>query len=576
MHPALPEDRFDGQPLANERLLLVADIRIDNAVELRRALGGEFDGRKKSDADLLFAAWLRWGEQCLDRIVGDYALAAFDRASDSLILARDPAGQRPLFYARSADSVRFASMPSGLFAGRRPDLNFQRLAQMLALAEPLDPSTAFAGMKRIIPGQLVRFIGGRLQSQRRWKPAMDEVGRSPEELVEAYRAHLDEAVAQRVRRISGPLAAHLSSGWDSSSVTATAARLLGPEQMLAFTSAPAQNLRSAAPRGRPTDEADVAAETARALGIEHHIVRDSDPLLARVAAHARACQEPPRNLFNIGWWRSIQEQAHERGARVLLTAERGNMTLNAGTLTVLSEWPRKREWRSWWREASAVVDRRGVSWRGVLYVTFQPWLPRPLISVLDRARLGTDPGALDRFIRPHLRPRRALAPSFQSRKDERVAIYSRADPGVLRKGSLGATGIEERDPMADRRLLEFSLSLPPEHLLHDGILRPLARQALADRVPKSVIDLPARGYQGGDWASRLNRADVGAILEEVSASPGAQELLDMDRLRRVVADWPELDAGSMAGFTFGRDFTRALATGMFIREVEQNFDRFGV
>lgn len=566
----LSEDRFDRQPLANERLLLAADVRLDNAAEIRRALGSRAPSGGQSDADLMFAAWLQWGDHCLDRIVGDYAVAVFDRTLNRLVLARDPAGQRPLFYSRNPDAFSFASMPSGLLAGTNPQLDVRRLAQILAHTNAAESRSAFLGVSRVLPGQVLGFAGGQLQSQRRWRPAISETRTPQDELVEMYRAHLDEAVACRMRRSSGPLATHLSSGYDSSAVTATAARLgTHTDEIIAFTSAPAEGVPTAAPRRRPTDESRIAAITAGRYGLSHMVVRNADPLLAGLRGHARAYQEPVRNVFNIGWWKEIEIRAAARGARTLLTAERGNMTLNAGTVVTLSEWPRKGEWRNWWRQASAVARDWDIRWRGIMISSFQPWLPPPVVRTLERLNFGSQISSLAPFIRQRIAPRTSWKPSLHSRAEERVALFERADPGSFRKGSLGQSGIDERDPMADIRLLEFSLTLPPEQLLDRGVLRPLARKALADRLPEAVLDMPLRGSQGGDWVSRLRQEDAQAILEEIAPSSTVQELLDLPMLRRIVADWPAMNAGSMAGFAFGRDFTRALAMGVFIREVEQ-------
>lgn len=569
---SLPEDRFDRQPLANERLLLVADIRLDNSAEIRRALGsGQLASGAQSDADVLFAAWLQWGDQCLDRIVGDYAVAVFDRSLNRLYLARDAAGQRPLFYSRGPGGVSFASMPSGLLAGKVIQFNVRRLAQILAHTDHGEHQTAFMGISRALPGQVLEFDGIQIRSQRRWRPTITECQRPQSELIEMYRSHLDEAVACRMRRVSGPLATHLSSGYDSSAVTATAARLgSGAEDIIAYTSAPAAGSPSSALRGRPTDESKIAAETAARYGIEHVVVRSAEPLLAAIRGHARAYQEPIRNIINISWWKEIERQAAARGARTLLTAERGNMTLNAGTVVTLSEWPRRGEWRNWWRQASAIAKHWDVRWRGIMISSFQPWLPPPVIHALERLNFGAQTSWLAPFVRHRLAPRVSWKPSLLSRPQERVMLFERADPGPFRKGSLGENSIDERDPMADVRLLEFSLTLPPEQLLDRAVLRPLARKALSDRLPPAVLDMPLRAQQGGDWVSRLRQQDARDILDEISPSSTVQELLDVEMLRQIVTDWPSMNAGSMAGFAFVRDFTRALAMGVFIREVEQN------
>jgi asparagine synthase (glutamine-hydrolysing) len=134
---------------------------------------------------------------------------------------------------------------------------------------------------------------------------------------------------------------------------------------------------------------------------------------------------------------------------------------------------------------------------------------------------------------------------------------------------LAKHGIDERDPTADRRLIEFTLRLPPEQLLHNGIYKPLARSVLIDRLPLSVLDAPVRGYQGADWISRINKADALETLEDISANSTVLDVIDVPRLKRRIEDWPDLEgAGPAEIFTFGRQVTNALAMGVFIIESE--------
>jgi asparagine synthase (glutamine-hydrolysing) len=136
---------------------------------------------------------------------------------------------------------------------------------------------------------------------------------------------------------------------------------------------------------------------------------------------------------------------------------------------------------------------------------------------------------------------------------------------------LALTKVELRDPTADRRLIEFCLSLPMDQLIHDGVYRPLARRALADRVPETILNLPVRGYQGADWYARLRRADALAILEEVAASHTACQLFDIPKMRQAIDEWPSPQRdGYETVFAFGRKLTDALASGKFIADVERN------
>src|SRR5215831_13928340 len=99
----LPEDAFDRQPLVGGggRYVLVADLRLDNREELTRLLQIPSEKASRlSDAAILLAAVERWGEQCVERLIGDYAFALWDSARRHVILARDQLGQRPLHYHR--------------------------------------------------------------------------------------------------------------------------------------------------------------------------------------------------------------------------------------------------------------------------------------------------------------------------------------------------------------------------------------------------------------------------------------------------------------------------------------------
>src|SRR5690606_32224543 len=99
--------------------VLLADARIDNAAELRRSLGptaaSRVPGRsavvERADdhGELILAAFARWGERCVDHLVGDFAFALWDATEQTLFCARDPMGVRPFYYHQSDGHFCFAS-----------------------------------------------------------------------------------------------------------------------------------------------------------------------------------------------------------------------------------------------------------------------------------------------------------------------------------------------------------------------------------------------------------------------------------------------------------------------------------
>ncbi len=288
--------------------------------------------------------------------------------------------------------------------------------------------------------------------------------------------------------------------------------------------------------------------------------------------HARFYQQPVSNIFNQGWWAKIARAAASTGANTILSASAGNFTISNGGLSVLPYWLRTGHWLHWLTEARAARRQNDVRWRGLMMASLGPWVPGRLAGRIESGFLGAPREAEIHFLRPEAEHRSARV-SIEITGDpfsDRLAMVQSLDDGLRRKGLLAQTGIEERDPTADRRLVEYCLSMPPEHLLADGIYRPVAKAALADRVPAEVLEQRSRGYQGADWFARLNVSDMQAVMEEIAPSRAA-ELLDLAKMTRAIDHWQNLDAGQSTYVArLGRSLTDALATGLFIAEADRD------
>jgi asparagine synthase (glutamine-hydrolysing) len=165
LHPTLPEDRFDRAIISggDGRLALAADVRLDNRDELAGDLGiASAELRTLCDSALLMRALERWDEAAVDRLVGDFAFALWDRGRQRLLLARDFIGRRPLHYHRGRDFFAFASMPKGLHClpsiPYAPDM--ASAANFLALVPEAGPSTFFEGLCRVERRRKYAAIGG--------------------------------------------------------------------------------------------------------------------------------------------------------------------------------------------------------------------------------------------------------------------------------------------------------------------------------------------------------------------------------------------------------------------------------
>jgi asparagine synthase (glutamine-hydrolysing) len=229
--PLTPEDAFDEGPLtgADGRLLLCADVRLDNRGELAAMLSLPEKLNRMSDAAIVFAAYQKWGDAAFERLYGAFAVIVWDAERQSLTLARDPLGERPLHYHVANGFIAVASMPKGLHA--LPTIPYAArtagMADFLALVPETGSESFFEGVERVPPGHVtVIDRQGSIRTRMHWRPTFDQLHLSTDADYEAaMRTALDEAVACRLRRATGALGSHLSAGLDSSSVTATAARL---------------------------------------------------------------------------------------------------------------------------------------------------------------------------------------------------------------------------------------------------------------------------------------------------------------------------------------------------------------
>ena len=571
------EDAFDAQPLRLADTLLVADLRLDNRNDLLADLSEQGE---LADSAILALAWARWGSSCVERLCGEFAIAAYDRTRNELTLARDATGQRPLHYGCRGARVAFASMPTGILA--LPDgwqgFDEDSLSRLL-LDVPYRPtSTCFHRIHRVQPGEILTFAADRKTSRQSWQPDFRELRlKNDADYVDAFREVLDTAVRSRMRRLASPLAAHLSAGFDSSAVAATAARLLGPDgELIALTAAPEAGFAADSPRGRFPDESGLAARTAARHGMRHIVVRNAEPLVERIRAQIRFCQDPFSNLINSGWLRSLELEARADGADVLLCGDLGNLTLNAGGLGTLGDIARQQGLSAWWKEARLTAAGGEARWTGILFNSFGHRLP---LAVQDRLiRRFRQIGARDRLslINPEFRaarpshPSLALGTRMADSYRKRWEYLRSLDFGNFRKGALAESGIETRDPLADQRILKFSTALPRDQLLKGGIARPLSKAALADRVPRHVLQARTRGYQAADWSRQIDAGDLRGLVEEMSGSDTVRRMIDIPRLDRLLDSWSASPDERFSSYElFAGHVPQAIAVGLFIREYER-------
>jgi asparagine synthase (glutamine-hydrolysing) len=591
-----PEDSLDRQPVAHpeSQTLVLFDGRLDNRDELAESLDiTPAELRLMADSTLALHACLRWDTAAVDRLLGDFALACWQPRARRLWLARDPLGTRPLYWHRTPDFFAFATMPKALFAipGVEQAICEERLHDYLCLLPMIGPESFFKDIYRVEPGHLLLLEGREISTRRhhRWDPDKELQLPSDDDYLDAFGEQLERAVACRLRA-SGPIASYLSSGFDSATVTALAARQLAArgEGLIAYTAVPREGFDGPVFEGRHADEGPAArALAARFPNITHHLIRpDGTAPVDLLEQDVERLDRPPLNPCNMVWVNAIQADAAGRGAKVLLTGTMGNMTISYDGREYLPWLFASGRWATWWREASALKEghppRR---WRGLLAQSITPHLPPALGRVIERLR-GRRSQALTDYT--------AIHPAFMRRMDsasraratgwdldhlrpravgrrKRIAALDRIDIGD-HSASLNPRGLEMRDPTADRRLIELCLAIPDHQYLRDGQNRWLLRRLMRGVLPPEILCADTRGLQAADWHEAAG-ASLPRMREEIGRqrASGVGEYLDLDSLMASLDDWPS--AGWCEPATVQRyrlKLLRGLSVGAFVRQVEDN------
>lgn len=586
----LPEDRFDRQPLVGKggRLHLVADCRIDNRDELGRALGIDAaDQAVMCDAAFILAALERWGEEALDHLCGDFAFAAWDSDARTLLLARDPVGNRPLHYHAGQGWFAFASMPKGLLAlpdvPTGPDPARLLTWQMLL---PLQGTNSFyKGVSRLEFGHLAMIdADGRIRDRRYWNPCAlpQRSDIRGNEDADGLRDVLDVAVKAQLRGTGGT-ALMLSSGLDSTALASSAAPVLAAEgrRLLAYTNVPASG---AQPIWHPllrTDEGPLAAQmAARHPNIDHHLVHayDADllPLIERMVFLA---DQPVMNPLSTAWVHEIYIRAARAGAPVVLTGISGNMGLTYTGEHLLIRHAARLRWLSLWRDAGLLVSA-GIhpSRRAALRAAFRPLLPLELLSLWHRVRHGSatpSPMLPVQWNNPEAQAlfQKNAGPLYTFNRlttwqEWHDLIMQCRDPGPLNAAANAGYGVDRRDPTSDRRVLAFCLSLPEDRYLRNGRCKDVFRRAFAERIPSEILDHPQRGVQTADWKQILLKAQpaIQAELAQQARITACTDLIDVDGLRELADsldnaapdDWQSVQRHYLK-------LVRGLSNGVFTR-----------
>ena len=483
--------------------VLVVNGEIYNYVELRHELAG-VEWRTAGDCEPLLALYGRHGLDFLRDVRGMFALALHDPARGRTVLARDPFGIKPLYYAEEPDGIAFASEPQAIVAGRREaaglnavEIRPEAAYELLQLQFTTGRDTIFAGISRVMPGEILVVEGGRIVERRRCPPVLPEAVRRERE--PAALAAVDRVVMDTVsmhERSDVPYGLFLSSGIDSSAVLTAMARL---------DAEPVRSYTAAFPETGVHDEREVAAALAKAAGARHtELPITAADFFARLPEIAACLDDPVADYAVVPNFLLAERAA--RDVKVVLCGVGGD-EIFAGysryRRQALPRWlggrPRRRKGpcdgldlfvrpMTGWRDGLAATER-DVARHGfnalqrAQALDFHDWLPHSVLTVVDRCLMHW--------------------------------------------------GLEGRTPLLDRAVADFGFALPDGLKMSGRQGKYILRRWLADANPAAEPFAKKLGFTVpvGEWIAR----DGARLGELVSREPGVAELCRPATVRQVFA-----------------------------------------
>ncbi len=528
------------QPLCNEdgSLWIVFNGEIFNYVELReelRALGHRL--RTRSDTEVIVHAWEAWGERAFERFNGQFAIALWDARRETLVLARDRLGVRPLYLCEHGGRLWFASEVKAIFAG---DPSIPRALDPVGLAETftfwtvVPPQSVFRGVTELEPGHLRKVSARGSEDRAFWTPRYPAAGQPStgtiEEASERVRAALEEAVRLRMLRADVPVGSYLSGGLDSSLVAALGRRVKG-ESFCTF---------SVRFEDAEYDETAFQRAVVARIASDHReiVVRRADIAAAfpDVVAHA----ERPLLRTAAAPLFLLSRLVRDAGIKVVLTGE-GADEMFAG----YDLFREGRVRRFWGRQPASTLRPR-------LLERLYPYLARSPVAQRSMARafFGREleawaaPGfahlprwrsaaALQRFFRAELRDElgrtdvvgRLLAslpgdfggwdPLAQDQYLEARTLLSGYLLSSQGDRMLMAHSVEGRFPFLDPDVVELANALPASFKLRGLDEKHVLKRAARGLVPDEILRRPKQPYRAPDALSFVGRGSPDWVADLV-------------------------------------------------------------
>lgn len=561
--PRTPEAEREFLPMSDRsgRYWLTWDGRLDNRDELAPRLGHDPAERaEKTDANYVLDAFIKWGDDCVHYLLGDWAVVIWDNEARRLFCAKDPLGWRQLYHAEREGLLAVGSEPQQFFAGGwfPKTVDPDHVRAWLADVERSATTTCYLGIRSLCGGTAFTAHHAKSRENQFWispkgRPVRRDVPSLVEELADTF-----SRVVKAQMRSNLPVGVFLSGGLDSSYVAAVAAARGAKTAVAGF-----------APHTKRFDERSYIrlVQEDSGLPVEWVDLSDCWPLSSRWISDEMFddVSMPIQSAIYV----KLARAAQDAGVGVVLAGEGADEWVD-GHPTAIGALGEGRRLLA--RELFSALGLKSRRSKVGLLVSeaLESLLPSALIRL---TRLGNEHSQADpdrtHFIsgklgKPISRPDPIPLWRRKRRSVQEWQIYRANTVSTVawrERHTLNPSGIELRNPFNDLRVVEFMSSVSAPTKRFDGRSKAILRAAEAGVVPPAVANRRDFGTIGELVVEPLWHEEHARVAEGIEGA-GQFKFLHAERVRNRAAMW--LSAPNQRE----RDLTwRLITCGLWVRQL---------
>ncbi|WP_060483748.1 asparagine synthase (glutamine-hydrolyzing) [Pseudomonas sp. NBRC 111123] len=539
------------------RVVMVFNGEIYNFRELRAELEAQGETfTSQSDSEVLLALFCREGIACLNRLNGIFAVVFWERDTQTLWVARDQLGVKPLYVYNDGGCFAFSSEMKGLIRGGfiTPEIDPHAVLAHLGYLWSPGERTIVRDISKVLPGQVLCVRNGRVEEKSFYyqlpiseQPLTETVEQTAVAVADAVRTAVKRQLVSDV-----PLGSFLSGGLDSSAIVAFAAEEMRDKERLQCFSIRVDN-GSTANEGF-ADDLPYAERVAKHLGVDLHVVGVGDEMMDRLPEMVYLLDEPTPDPAALNAL-FISELASQNGIKVLLSGAGGDdiftgyrrhfalsqerwwgglptplRSVLAGSANLLpASSPLSRRLGKAFRYADLPADDRLISY----FFWLEPEQAHGLLAPELRRQL-----AADELFAP-LRETLSRVPAGATPLDKMLTLECKhflTDHNLNYTDKMGmATGVEVRVPLLDMDLVRLAGKLPSEVKQKGREGKWIFKKAMEPYLPHDIIYRPKTGFGVPlrNWLQGRLKPLVDEVLSP--ASLRKRGIFDPEAVARLIA-----------------------------------------